>query len=142
MDALSAEQKQEMATSFAALALYDGEAEISSENIKTLLDAAGVEVEGFYPIIFSQFLNAEKITKLIANPAGSGGGGGGGADGEAGGEEAAVEEEKVVVSQSEERGAKRRVDNAITSGENHTHSYFRTTPPLFRNHRNISRPSS
>jgi len=102
MDALSAEQKQEMATSFAALALYDGEAEISSENIKTLLDAAGVEVEGFYPIIFSQFLNAEKITKLIANPAGSGGGGGG-ADGEAGGEEAAVEEEKVVVSQSEER---------------------------------------
>ncbi|GMH66621.1 hypothetical protein TrRE_jg10067 [Triparma retinervis] len=105
MDALSAEQKQEVATSMAALALYDGDAEISSENIKSLLDATGVEVEGFYPIIFSQFLTAEKITELISNPAGSGGGGGAG--GEAGGEagEEAKEEEKVEEEEMDMGGA-------------------------------------
>ncbi|GMI46468.1 hypothetical protein TrCOL_g6865 [Triparma columacea] len=98
MDALSAEQKQEMATSMAALALYDGEAEISSENIKTLLDSTGVEVEGFYPIIFSQFLTAEKITELISNPAGSGGGDAGGA---AAGGDAAEEKEEEKVEEEE-----------------------------------------
>eukprot|EP00520_Triparma_pacifica_P002682 CAMPEP_0118644240 /NCGR_PEP_ID=MMETSP0785-20121206/6832_1 /TAXON_ID=91992 /ORGANISM="Bolidomonas pacifica, Strain CCMP 1866" /LENGTH=119 /DNA_ID=CAMNT_0006535983 /DNA_START=66 /DNA_END=425 /DNA_ORIENTATION=+ len=106
MDALSAEQKQEIATSMAALALYDGDAEISSENIKTLLDAAGVEVEGFYPIIFSQFLTAEKITELISNPPGSGGGGGGGGGAEGGGDaEEAKEEEKVEEEEMDMGGA-------------------------------------
>ncbi|GMI30331.1 hypothetical protein TeGR_g3794 [Tetraparma gracilis] len=94
MDALNAEQKQEMATSFACLALYDGEAEISSEQIAALLKATGVEVEGFYPIIFSQMMTPAKITELLAAPGGSGGGGGGGGDA-GGAAEEEKEEEKV-----------------------------------------------
>ena len=76
MDKLSKEQKDEMATSFAILALYDGEAEISSGQISALLEATGnTNVEAFYPIIFANFLNdPEKVASLIASPgAGSGG---------------------------------------------------------------------
>ncbi len=65
-----------MATSFAILALYDGEAEISSGQVSSLLQATGnTEVEPFYPIIFANFLSdPEKVATLIASPgAGSGG---------------------------------------------------------------------
>mmetsp|Transcript_4105 Transcript_4105/g.6468 ORF Transcript_4105/g.6468 Transcript_4105/m.6468 type:complete len:169 (+) Transcript_4105:153-659(+) len=80
MDSLSKEQKDEFATSFAILALYDGGAEITSEQITTLLEATGNnEVEPFYPVIFASYLSdPENVAKLIACPAGGGGGGGGG----------------------------------------------------------------
>jgi large subunit ribosomal protein LP1 len=80
MDKLKKSQKDEFAVSFAILALYDGGADISSEQINTLLEATGnTEVEAFYPIIFSNFLSdPEKIAQLIATPGGAGGGGGGG----------------------------------------------------------------
>lgn len=56
------------------------------------------EVEGFYPIIFANFLNSpEKIAQVIATPGAGGGGsnsGGGGGDGDAA-EEEKEEEEKV-----------------------------------------------
>jgi len=100
MNNLTKAQKDEYATAFSILALYDGGAEISSEQINTLLEATGnTEVEAFYPIIFANFLsNPEKLGKLIAAPGdllGGGGGGGGGA-GAAAVEEAAPakEEEK------------------------------------------------
>ena len=77
MDKLSKSQKDEFATSFAILTLYDGGAEITSEQISTLLEATGnTEVEGFYPIIFANaFSSPDKIAKVIASP-GSGSGGG------------------------------------------------------------------
>jgi hypothetical protein len=80
MDSLSKEQKDEHATSFAILALYDGGADITSEQITTLLDATGnKDVEAFYPIIFANYLSdPEQVAKLIACPGGGGGGGGGG----------------------------------------------------------------
>ena len=76
MDALSKQKKDEYATAFAILALYDGGAEITSEQIGNLLEATGNdEVEAFYPIIFANFLNdPEKIGQMIASP-GVGGGG-------------------------------------------------------------------
>jgi len=95
MDSLTATQKQEMATSFACLALYDGEAEITGEQITALLGACNVVVEGFYPIIFSNFLTAEKIAELINKPGGGGGGGGGDDDAAGGAAEAEAEPEKV-----------------------------------------------
>ena len=76
MNKLSKAQKDELATSFAILALYDGEAEISSGQVSALLQATGnTEVEPFYPIIFANFLSdPEKVATLIASPgAGSGG---------------------------------------------------------------------
>ena len=80
MDKLSKSQKDEHATSFAILALYDGGAEINSETITSLLEATGNrEVEPFYPIIFANFLSdPENVAKLVACPSTGGGGGGGG----------------------------------------------------------------
>jgi len=100
MNKLTKDQKDEFAVSFAALALYDGGADISSDQINTLLEATGnTDVAAFYPIIFSNFLTTDKITQMIVSPVtggggGSGGGGGGGGDG--GGDEAAAEKEEVV----------------------------------------------
>ena len=75
MDALSKQKKDEYATAFAILALYDGGAEVTSEQITTLLEATGnTEVEAFYPIIYANFLSdPAKIGEMIASP-GVGGG--------------------------------------------------------------------
>merc|ERR1712194_950921 len=92
MDSMGKKQKDEYATCFAVLALYDGEAEVSSEAINNLLKATGnTDVEGFYPVIFANFLSdPKKIAELITSPGGSGGGSGGGG----GGGDAEAEEEK------------------------------------------------
>merc|ERR1719223_689528 len=102
MDKLSKDQKDEFAVSYAILALYDGGAEVTSEQISTLLEATGnTEVAPFYPIIFSNYLNSpEKIAELIASPGGGGGGGAGGASG-AEGEADAAEEEKEEEEEEE-----------------------------------------
>lgn len=75
MDALSKEKKDEYATAFAILALYDGGAEVSSEQITTLLEATNnKDVEAFYPIIYANFLSdPKKIGEMIASPGGGGG---------------------------------------------------------------------
>uniref|UniRef100_A0A7S1FPZ7 60S acidic ribosomal protein P1 n=1 Tax=Corethron hystrix TaxID=216773 RepID=A0A7S1FPZ7_9STRA len=93
MDALSKEQKEELATSLAALALYDGDADVTSASINKLLAATNNEVAAFYPVIFSNFLKPEKIADLITSP-GAGGGGGGGTTGAGGGDAAEEEEEE------------------------------------------------
>lgn len=58
------------------------------------MEATGnTEVEGFYPIIFANYLSKDgKIAELISSPGGSGGGGGGGGAA-AGGDEAEAAEE-------------------------------------------------
>jgi len=103
MKNLSKQQRDEYATAFAILALYDGEAEISSDQINTLLSACGVEeVEGFYPVIFANlFKDRSKLAACVTTPSGGGGGGGGAAVGGASGAvaggatpEATKEEEK------------------------------------------------
>lgn len=101
MDSFSKEKKDEMATSFAILALYDGGAEISSEKVNDLLEATGnTEVEAFYPIIFSTFLSdPAKVAELLCSP-GGGAAAGGGAGGD-GGDDAAEEEEKEEVVEEE-----------------------------------------
>ena len=75
MDALSKQKKDEYATAFAILALYDGGAEVTSEQITNLLEATGnTDVEAFYPIIYANFLSdPSKIGEMIAAPGGGGG---------------------------------------------------------------------
>mmetsp|Transcript_7079 Transcript_7079/g.17280 ORF Transcript_7079/g.17280 Transcript_7079/m.17280 type:complete len:105 (+) Transcript_7079:85-399(+) len=95
MDSLSKQKKDEYATAFAILALYDGGADVTSEQITALLEATGnKDVEAFYPIIYANFLSdPAKIGEMIAAP-GVGGGGGGGGGGGAGGDVAEEEEEE------------------------------------------------
>ena len=102
MDKLTKAQKDEMATSFAVLALYDGGAEVTSAQINTLLEATGnTEVEGFYPIIFANFLSSpDKIAELIASPGGVGGGAAA-AGGAAAGDEAEAEAAEEAVEEEE-----------------------------------------
>mmetsp|Transcript_17530 Transcript_17530/g.20987 ORF Transcript_17530/g.20987 Transcript_17530/m.20987 type:complete len:122 (+) Transcript_17530:67-432(+) len=102
MDKLSKSQKDEHATAFAILALYDGGADITSEQISALLEATGnTDVEAFYPIIFANYLSdPAKVAELISTPGGAGGGGSGG--GEGGGAAAAEEEEEEEEVEEEE----------------------------------------
>ena len=99
---LTNEQKGELATSLAVLALYDGEAEINTESINNLLKATNNTVEPYLPVLFSNFLSSpEKVMELICNPGGPGGAGGGGAGGAGGEEEAEEEKEEEKVEEEE-----------------------------------------
>ena len=80
------------------------QASTDAEQINSLLTATNnTEVEAFYPIIFSNYLNdATKIGKFLAFPsAGGGGGGGGAASGGGGGDAPATEAEKVEEKEEE-----------------------------------------
>mmetsp|Transcript_791 Transcript_791/g.957 ORF Transcript_791/g.957 Transcript_791/m.957 type:complete len:121 (-) Transcript_791:125-487(-) len=99
MDSLSKSQKDEYATSYAILALHDGGAEITSDQICALLEATGnTEVEAYYPIIFANFLSdPETLCKYVCTP-----GGGGGGDSSGGAEVAEVEKEEEKEEEEEE----------------------------------------
>ena len=57
--------QDQMVTSLAALALYDGDAEVSAEQINTLLTATNNTVAPYWPSMFASFLTAEKIEELV-----------------------------------------------------------------------------
>ena len=49
-------EKSELAVTFAALALHDDGAPITAENIAALVEAAGIEVEPYWPKLFGTYL--------------------------------------------------------------------------------------
>jgi large subunit ribosomal protein LP1 len=63
----------------AALALYDGDAEITSNNISALLAASNNVVAPYWPGLFASMLKDGKAEELVFSLGGGGGGGGGGA---------------------------------------------------------------
>jgi large subunit ribosomal protein LP1 len=69
---LFGDQKDEFVTSLAALALYDGDAEVTSENILTLLTATNNTVAPYWPVLFSGLLKNGRIEELVFS-GGSGG---------------------------------------------------------------------
>lgn len=81
MSALYGANKDEFVTCMAALALYDGGAELTSDNIKALLDASKNTVAPYWPGLFMGIFKDGKIEELLFS---LGGGGGGGAGGDAG----------------------------------------------------------
>eukprot|EP00631_Chrysoreinhardia_giraudii_P003401 CAMPEP_0197413886 /NCGR_PEP_ID=MMETSP1170-20131217/690_1 /TAXON_ID=54406 /ORGANISM="Sarcinochrysis sp, Strain CCMP770" /LENGTH=122 /DNA_ID=CAMNT_0042940539 /DNA_START=62 /DNA_END=430 /DNA_ORIENTATION=- len=101
---MSKEEHDEACTVYAALALYDGAADITADSIKALINATGNEVEGYWPVLFARYLDG-KIEDLIFNVSAGGGGGGGGGDapaaGDGGGGEAAAEEKKEEEEEEE-----------------------------------------
>eukprot|EP01039_Chlorochromonas_danica_P005094 gene5094-5598_t len=56
--------KDEFLVSLAALALYDGEAEITSDNIATLIKESGNSVAPYWPGLFSGLLK-NRIEQLV-----------------------------------------------------------------------------
>lgn len=91
----------ELACVYSALILYDDDVAITDNKIQTLLSAAKVEVEPFWPSMFAKALEGRNIGDLLCNVGTPGGGGGGGApaaSGDAaaagGGDAAEAKEEK------------------------------------------------
>ena len=67
--------KDEFVTSLAALALYDGGAEITASNINVLLSGSNNKVQPYWPGLFASLLST-RINDLVFSAGGGGGGGG------------------------------------------------------------------
>merc|ERR1712100_651961 len=67
----------ELGCTYAALVLHADGAEITEDKIKTLLNAANVECESFWPGLFVKAFAGQDMDELITSPGGGGGGGGG-----------------------------------------------------------------
>jgi large subunit ribosomal protein LP1 len=96
----------ELACVYAALICADDGVEISADNIATIVKAAGVEVESYWPSLFAKLAEKKDIMELVT-AVGAGGGGGavaaGGGAAAAGGA-APAEEEKVEEEEDEDMG--------------------------------------
>ena len=87
--------QDEFVTSLAVMALYDGDAEISADQISALITATGNSVESYWPSLFSSMLTPE-LAEVIFTRGGAGAGGGGDGPTTSGGDsnEDAPKEEK------------------------------------------------
>ncbi|KAH7724886.1 acidic ribosomal protein P1 [Aphelenchoides avenae] len=59
--------QQELACIYAALALQDDGVGITGDKIQTILKAAGVEVEPFWPGLYAKALEGVDVKALISN---------------------------------------------------------------------------
>ncbi|KAF2618786.1 hypothetical protein F2Q68_00042878 [Brassica cretica] len=64
----------ELACSYAVMILEDEGISITSDKIATLVKAAGVEIESYWPMLFANMAEKRNVTDLIMN-VGAGGGG-------------------------------------------------------------------
>lgn len=104
--ALSKEQHDELCTAYAAMILFDGEAEITADAISTLIKESNNEVEPYWPMLFAGVLSKEgKIAELISS--GGAGASSGPAAAGAAGEAGAAAEEEAKKEESEEEEAVR-----------------------------------
>eukprot|EP00310_Coccolithus_braarudii_P025507 CAMPEP_0183350634 /NCGR_PEP_ID=MMETSP0164_2-20130417/20695_1 /TAXON_ID=221442 /ORGANISM="Coccolithus pelagicus ssp braarudi, Strain PLY182g" /LENGTH=116 /DNA_ID=CAMNT_0025522605 /DNA_START=55 /DNA_END=405 /DNA_ORIENTATION=- len=100
-------EKNELATTYAALVLNDAEVDITEENINKVLKAANVQVEPYWPKLFATLLKDRDVGELLLTAGGAPGAGGAApAGGAAGGaeeqkEEAAPEPEAEEESEEE-----------------------------------------
>ncbi|CAL8467686.1 g7224 [Coccomyxa elongata] len=97
----------ELACVYASLILHDDGLEITADNITTLIKAAGVTVEPYWPGLFAKLFEKRSIGDLISNVGAGGGGavaaaGGGGGGGAAAGGGDAAEEKKEEKKEEEE----------------------------------------
>merc|ERR1712227_213949 len=87
----------ELGCTYAAMILYDDDQEISEDKLKTLLNAAGVTFESYWPSLYAKMLGSNDVGALLTKPAGGSGGGvavAAAAGGDAGAAPAAEEEEE------------------------------------------------
>merc|ERR1712106_1300055 len=94
----------ELACVYAALILMDDDVSITVEKINTILEAANVSVEPYWPGLFAKAAGGLDLKSIVANiGAGVGsGGGGGGAAPAAAADAPAKEEVKKEESEAEE----------------------------------------
>ncbi|XP_053212106.1 60S acidic ribosomal protein P1-like [Panonychus citri] len=93
----------ELACSYAALLLQDDDIAVTGEKISTILKAAKIEVEPYWPTLFGKALEGVDIKKLVSNiGSGVGSGPAVGGGGSAAPAAAAVEEKKEAKKEEKE----------------------------------------
>merc|ERR1712062_786103 len=97
----NSDMSSELACTYAALILNDDDVEITGDKISTILKAAKVDVEPFWPSLFAGALKDVNVRELITN-IGSVVGSGPAAGGGAAEEEAKEEAKKESSSESED----------------------------------------
>mmetsp|Transcript_6513 Transcript_6513/g.18004 ORF Transcript_6513/g.18004 Transcript_6513/m.18004 type:complete len:107 (-) Transcript_6513:77-397(-) len=91
----------ELACTYAALILHDDGIAITADKIATIVKAAGVEIEPYWPGLFAKLLERKNIEDLITNVGGGAAPAAAAAGGAAAGGAAAAEEEKKEESEEE-----------------------------------------
>ena len=69
VSALSQQQHDELACTYAALLLHDGELEITEDKLNKVIKASGNTVEGYWPGLFAKALKGKNIDDLLSNVA-------------------------------------------------------------------------
>lgn len=93
---------EELACVYSSLILQDGDCPVTSDKIATMLKAANVDVEPYWPGLFAKAVETLNLKDLVANV---GAGAGSGPAAPAGGQapaEAVVEEKKEEKKEEEE----------------------------------------
>jgi len=93
--------KSQMACTFAALMLHDDGTELNAASLKKVVDASGVTVAAYWPMLFAQALNGQDIGSFLAVSGGQAPAQGGNTA-DAGNAGAKVEAKKEEVVESEE----------------------------------------
>ncbi|GBG00619.1 60S acidic ribosomal protein P1 [Raphidocelis subcapitata] len=57
----------ELACTYAALILADDGLDVTADGINSILKAAGIEVEPYWPSLFAKFFASNKVMDLISN---------------------------------------------------------------------------
>mmetsp|Transcript_1040 Transcript_1040/g.2220 ORF Transcript_1040/g.2220 Transcript_1040/m.2220 type:complete len:115 (-) Transcript_1040:1123-1467(-) len=99
---------KELACVYASLILHEESIDITAENISSLIKAAGVEIEGYWPGLFAKLLAKVPIENLISSvgaapaPGSMAAGGGGASQAAAAGGPAEEEKEEKKEEPEEE----------------------------------------
>ncbi|CAG9324338.1 unnamed protein product [Blepharisma stoltei] len=64
---LSKAEHDELSCVFAALILHDEGVEITAEKIQKLVSASGNDIEKYWPLLFSNALKGQDVSKLLSN---------------------------------------------------------------------------
>eukprot|EP00033_Pygsuia_biforma_P000006 GCRY01000009.1.p1 GENE.GCRY01000009.1~~GCRY01000009.1.p1 ORF type:complete len:106 (+),score=48.78 GCRY01000009.1:82-399(+) len=94
------EHSSELACTYASLILHDDGIEITAEKIESLLTAANVKFDSYWPSIFAKALATVDVAELLTSGGGAAAPAAGGAA--AAGEAAPAEEEKKEEEEEEE----------------------------------------
>merc|ERR1712072_798438 len=63
--------RSQMACTFAALMLHDDGCDVNSASLNKVVDASGVKVAPYWPMLFAQALNGQDIGSFLAVSSGS-----------------------------------------------------------------------